>query len=100
MGMFDNVSEMNKLKKMADDTKKQMELVKASGLSKKGYVKITLDGEKGLKNIEFSNEAMKITPEELSKCVKEAHKVAAKEIDKIVKKQMKNSGLNDYFKKA
>ena len=98
MGMFDKVSEMNKIKKMADDTKKQMESVKATGLSKKSYVKVTLDGEKGLKNIEFSTEAMKINPEELAKCVKEAHKIAAKEIDKIVKKQMKNSGLNDYFK--
>jgi DNA-binding protein YbaB len=95
MGAFDNVKDMAKLKKMADDAKKQMETIRATGLSKKGYVKITLDGEKELKNIEFSPEAMKITPEELAKCAKEAHKAAAKDIDKSVKKQMKNSGLND-----
>lgn len=95
MGAFDKVKDMTKLKKMAEDAKKQMESVKATGLSKKGYVKVSLDGEKNLKNIEFSEEAMKITTEELSKCTKEAHKAAAKEIDKVMKKQMKNSGLSD-----
>ena len=95
MGAFDNLKDMTKLKKMADDAKKMMESVRATGLSKKGYVKVTLDGEKELKNIEFSEEAMKISPDELSKCTKEAHKAAAKEVDKISKKQMKNSGLGD-----
>ena len=95
MGAFDKVKDMSKLKKMAEDAKKQMESVKATGVSKKGYVKISLDGEKNLKNIEFSEEAMKIPTDELSKCAKEAHKAAAKEIDKVMKKQMKNSGLSD-----
>lgn len=95
MGAFDNIKDMTKLKKMADDAKKLMETARATGISKKGYVKVTLDGEKELKNIEFSLEAMKINPEELAKCTKEAHKAAAKEVDKISKKQMKNSGLSD-----
>jgi DNA-binding protein YbaB len=95
MGAFDNLKDMTKLKKMADDAKKKMEEARATGVSKKGYVKVTLDGEKELKNIEFSAEAMKIAPEELAKCTKEAHKAAAKEVDKISKKQMKNSGLSD-----
>lgn len=94
---INNLKDMSKFKKMADDTKKIMEDIRATGVSKKGYVKISLDGEKGLKNIEFSEEAMKTTPEELSKCAKEAHKAAAKEIDKIVKKQMKNSGLSNFL---
>jgi DNA-binding protein YbaB len=95
MGVFDNVKDMSKLKKMADDAKKVMEEIRATGLSKRGYVKVALDGEKHLKNIEFSPEAMKITPDELAKCTKEAHRAATKEVDKLVKKQMKNSGLND-----
>jgi len=97
MGMMDNLKDMSKLKKMADDTKKLMEDTRATGLSKSGYVKVTLDGEKNLKNIEFSAQSMKLTTEELAKCTKESHKMAAKEIDKINKKQMKNSGLSDLF---
>ncbi len=97
MPAINNLKDMTKLKKMADDTKKIMEEIRATGVSKKGYVKITLDGEKGLKNIEFSSEALRITPEELSKCAKEAHKAAAREIDKHVKKQMKNSGLSNFL---
>ncbi len=95
MGLMDNAKNMAKLKKMADDAKKVMSDIKATGVSKKGYVKLSLDGEKNLKNIEFSDEALKITSDELAKCTKEAHKAAAKEVDKMVKKQMKNSGLND-----
>ncbi|SRR5271157_1709320 len=94
---INNLKDMTKFKKMADDTKKIMEEIRATGVSKKGYVKITLDGEKGLKNIEFSSNAMKTTPDDLSKCAKEAHRAAAKEVDKIVKKQMKNSGLSNFL---
>lgn len=97
MGVFDNAKDMAKLKKMADDAKKVMEVIRATGVSKKGFVKVSLDGEKNLKNIEYSEEALKISVEELSKCTKEAHRAAAKEIDRLIKKQMKNSGLNDYL---
>jgi DNA-binding protein YbaB len=87
--------DMSKLKKMADDAKKFMDVSRTVGVSKRGYVKISLDGEKHLKSVDFSAEAMKLSPEELAKCVKEAHKAAAKEMDKIVKKQMKTSGLGN-----
>jgi DNA-binding protein YbaB len=93
MGAFDNLKDMSKFKKMADDAKKLMDDVRSTGVSKRGYVKVTLDGSKELKNIEFSADAMKIPPEELSRMTKEAHKAAAKEVDKISKKQMKTSGL-------
>ncbi len=89
--------ELSRLKKIAEETKKTMEEIRATGISKKGYVKLTLDGEKDLKNIEFSDEAMRIDKEELAKCVKEAYKAAAKEIDKIVKKQMKNSEIGNFL---
>lgn len=85
--------DLNKLRKIAEETKKTMEEIRTTGISKKGYVKITLDGEKDLKNIEISEEAMKISREELAKCIKEAYKAAAKEVDRIVKKQMKSSDL-------
>ncbi len=74
-----------------------MEEVRATGISKKGYVKITLDGEKDLRNIEFSDEALKIGKEEISKCVKEAYKAAAKEVDKIVKKHVKSSDIGNFL---
>ncbi len=97
MGAFDNLKEMGKMKKMADDAKKQMESFRAIGVSRRGMVKLTLDGEKMLKHIEFSDLAMNQTKEELAKLVREAHKVAAKDIDKQVKKQMKNSDLASMF---
>lgn len=95
MGAFDNIKDMTRMKKMADDAKKQMEEIRSTGVSKKGYVKVSLDGEKNLKNIEFSEDALRTNPEELAKCVKEAHKAASKEVEKIAKKQMKNSGLGE-----
>ena len=87
--------DLARLKKIAEETKKTMEEIRATGISKKNYVKLTLDGEKDLKNIEFSDEAMKLDKEELAKCVKEAYKAAAKEVDKIVKKQMKTSEIGN-----
>lgn len=93
MGLMDNFKDIGKLKKMADAAKKEAEVLKATGRSKRGFVTVTLDGEKHLKNIEIADEAMRIPAGELSKLVKEAHHVAAKEIDKLLKKQMKNSGL-------
>jgi len=87
--------DLARLKKIAEETTKAMEEIRATGISKKNYVKLTLDGEKDLKNIEFSDEAMKLDKEELAKCVKEAYKAAAKEIDKIVKKQMKTSEIGN-----
>ncbi len=98
MGAFDQFKDLAKMQQAAKEAEKLMEELRATGVSRKGYVKVTLDGKKGLKNIEFSDEAMKITPDELAKCVKEAHKAAGKEIDKLVKQKMKNSGLADFFK--
>ena len=89
--------DLNRLRKIAEETKKTMGEIRATGISKKSYVKLTLDGEKDLKNIEFSDEAMRIDKEELAKCVKEAYKAAAREIDKIVKKQMKNSDISNFL---
>lgn len=95
MGVMDNLKEANKMKQMADAAKKEAENIRATGRSKRGYATVTLDGEKNLKNIEFSDDAMNISPSELAKMVKEAHQTAAKEIDKLLKKQFKNSGLAD-----
>lgn len=93
MAMMDNLKDVTKMKKMADSAKKEAENIKASGRSKRGYATITLDGEKNLKNIEISDDAMNLPASELAKMVKEAHQTAAKEIDKMMKKQFKNSGL-------
>ncbi len=97
MPAIESLKDMTKFKKMADDAKKVMEEIRVTGVSKRGYVKITLDGEKALKNIEFSTEALTINPDELSKCAKEAHRAAFKEVEKHVKKQMKNSGLGNFL---
>jgi len=97
MPAIESLKDMTKLKKMAEDAKRVMEEIRATGVSKKGYVKVTLDGEKMIKNIEFKEEALKTSPEELAKCTKEAHKAAAKEVDRLVKKNMKTSGLGNFL---
>jgi DNA-binding protein YbaB len=93
MGMFDNVKEMGKLKQMADAAKKESATLRASGRSKRGFVTVSLDGEKNIKRLEIIQDAMSLPADELAKLIKEAHRVACKEIDKQLKKQMKNSGL-------
>lgn len=93
MDIFDNLRDIGKMKKLADDVKRQTDAMRATGRSKRGYVTVTLDGEKNLRNIEFSDDTANINREELAKLTKEAHQAAAKEIDKLLKKQMKSSGL-------
>lgn len=97
MGAFDNMKEMGRMKKLMDDAKKQLNAMRAVGVSRRGFVKITLDGEKTIKHLEFSDLAMQQSKEELAKLVKDAHKAAAKDIDKQNKKQMKNSELASMF---
>ncbi|NPV01888.1 MAG: YbaB/EbfC family nucleoid-associated protein [Brevinematales bacterium] len=93
MGIMDNFKEVGRIKKMADDAKKETEHLRATGRSKRGYITITLDGDKAIKSIEFSEDTANLPREELAKLTKEAHSVAVKEIDKMLKKQFKNSGL-------
>lgn len=93
MGMFDNFKDMTKLKQMADDAKKQAENLHATGRSKRGYVSISIDGEKHIKKVAISPEAMNLKPEDLAKHIKDAYRVGAKDIDKQLKKQMKNSNF-------
>ncbi len=97
MGPFDNVKEMMKMRGEMSSYKKQLEEVRIKTASKRDYVKITLDGEKTLKHIEFSDEAMKLSKEDLSKHVKEAMKTGTKELDAWQKKNFKNSPMAQMF---
>lgn len=93
MGPFDNVKNIMKMREEMQSYKKQLEDMKVKAASKKDYVKVILDGEKTLKNIEFSDDSLKLSKEELAKCVKEAMKAASKEIESIQKKNFKNSPI-------
>lgn len=94
MGPFDNVKNMMKMREEMSAYKKQLEEIRIKAVSKKEYVKVTLDGEKSLKNIEFSEDAMKLPKEELAKHVKEVMKTGSKELESWQKKNFKNSPMS------
>lgn len=87
------IKDVAKMKQQAEAFEKELEQIKATGQSKRGFVTVTLNGKKALKRIELSNDAMNLPKEEIQKYIMEAHKVADKEIDKKMKKQSKNSPL-------
>ncbi|MGL4393936.1 MAG: YbaB/EbfC family nucleoid-associated protein [Brevinema sp.] len=91
--MLDNMKQMMKMREEMNGYKKQLEEMRIKASSKKDYVKVTLDGEKTLKHIEFSDEAMNLSKEDLAKNVKEAVKAASKELESIQKKTFKNSPI-------
>ncbi|MGL5955547.1 MAG: YbaB/EbfC family nucleoid-associated protein [Brevinema sp.] len=93
MGPFDNMKNMMKMREEMNSYKKQLEETRFKAVSKKDYVKITLDGEKTLKHIEFSDEAMKLPKEELAKHIKETLKKCGKELESWQKKNFKNSPM-------
>lgn len=93
MGPFDNMKNMMKMRGEMNAYKKQLEEIRIKAVSKKDYVKVTLDGEKSLKHIEFSDEAMKLSKEDLTKHIKDAMKSASKELETWQKKNYKNSPI-------
>jgi len=93
MGPFDNVKNMMKMREEMNSYKKQLEDIRVKASSKRGFVKVTLDGEKTLKHIEFSDDAMKVSKEDLAKYIKDAMKTASKELESIQKKNFKNSPM-------
>ena len=97
MGPLDNVKNMMKMREEMNSYKKQLEEIRIKTTSKKDYVKVTLDGEKTLKHLEFSDEAMKLSKEDLAKYVKEAIKAGSKELDGWQKKNFKNSPMAQMF---
>lgn len=93
MGPFDNVKNIMKMREEMNSYKKQLEETRFKAVSKKDYVKVTLDGEKTLKHIEFSDEAMKLPKEELVKHIRDAFKACNKELEAWQKKSFKNSPM-------
>lgn len=93
MGPFDNVKGMMKMREEMNSYKKQLEELRVKASSKREFVKVTLDGEKTLKHIEFSDEAMKLSKEDLAKYIKDVMKTASKELESIQKKNFKNSPM-------
>ncbi|MGL4562788.1 MAG: YbaB/EbfC family nucleoid-associated protein [Brevinema sp.] len=91
--MLENVKQAMKMREEMNSYKKILEETKVKASSKRDYVKVTLDGEKTLKQIEFSDDAMKLSKEELAKYVREAMKTASKELEAIQKKTFKNSPM-------
>ncbi|MGL4367755.1 MAG: YbaB/EbfC family nucleoid-associated protein [Brevinemataceae bacterium] len=97
MGPFDNVKNIMKMREEMNTYKSQLEEMRVKASSKKEFVKITLDGERSLKNIEFSDDAMKLSKEDLAKHIKDTMKAAAKELESIQKKNFKNSPIASMF---
>ena len=97
MGAFDNIKDAMKMREQMNVYKKELEEIRVKASSKKDYVKVTIDGEHTLRNIEFSDEAMKLSKEDLAKYVKESLKAAKKELESIQKKNFKNSPLAQMF---
>lgn len=93
MGPFDNIKDMMKMREQMNSYKKELEAMRIKASSKKDYVKITIDGERSIKHLEFSDEAMKLNKDDLAKYVKDAMKAAIKELEGIQKKNFKNSPL-------
>lgn len=91
--MLDNMKNIMKMREEMNSYKKMLEETRVKASSKKDYVKVTLDGEKTLKQIEFSDDAMKLSKEDLAKYVREAMKTASKELESIQKKTLKNSPI-------
>lgn len=97
MGAFDNIKDAMKMREQMNGYKKELEEMRIRASSKKDYVKLTIDGERNIKNIEFSDEAMKLSKDELAKQVRETMKAANKELEGIQKKNFKNSPLAQMF---
>ncbi|MGL5720787.1 MAG: YbaB/EbfC family nucleoid-associated protein [Brevinema sp.] len=97
MGAFDNIKDAMKMREQMNVYKKELEEMRVKSSSKKDYVKLTIDGERAIRHIEFSDEAMKLNKEDLAKYVKEASKAAGKELESIQKKNFKNSPLAQMF---
>lgn len=97
MGAFDNIKDAMKMREQMNTYKKELEGMRVKASSKKDYVKITIDGERNIKSLEFSDEAMKLPKEDLSKHVRETMKAAGKELEGIQKKNFKNSPLAQMF---
>ncbi len=95
MGPFDNVKNMMKMREEMNAYKKQLEDIRFKVSSKKDYVKITLDGERTLRHIEFSDEAMSLSKEELAKQIRDAFKTCNKEVEAWQKKNFKNSPMSN-----
>ncbi len=93
MGPFDNIKAAMKMREEMNAYRKQLEEIRFKAVSKKDYVKVTVDGEKTLKHIDFSDDAMKLPKEELSKHIKDAFKACSKEIEAWQKKNFKNSPI-------
>jgi len=99
MGVMGSLKDAGKMKKMADEAKKEQESLRATGRSKRGFVTLTLDGDKNIKKLDIVDNAMSVSGTELAKHIREAHRVASKEIDKQVKKQMKKSEMAGMLQK-
>lgn len=95
------IKDIMQAKKFQSDMDKMLTDNKATGIAKRGLVKVSLDGKFDLKNIEISQDAMKLPAEELAKNIKEAHKSAFKEVtkmnEKTQKKMAKDTNIADLF---
>ncbi|HYF97684.1 MAG TPA: YbaB/EbfC family nucleoid-associated protein [Coxiellaceae bacterium] len=69
--MFDQLKDLYKLKKQADEMQRQLAQEQVSGQSKNGAVTITLDGTQEVKNVSVSTEAQ-LTAQQMETDIKQA----------------------------
>jgi len=96
--MFDKLkqlNQLNQLKKQASQLKQELAQETACGEALNGQIKITLNGNQEIKNIEIDNSLLSSDQKEkLEQGLKEAFKKAMKEVKMIMVRKMQSGKMN------
>jgi DNA-binding protein YbaB len=87
--MFDKIKDLNKLRKMQSEVKKQLEQIFVS-YEKEG-IKVVIRGDKKVEKVEIDGEENKLFKEILN----DANKEVDKKVEKQMKGQLKDLGFPD-----
>ncbi len=93
--MFDKLKQLNQLKKQASQLKQELAQETAIGETLDGQIKITLNGNQEIKNIEIDNSLINPNQKEkLEQGLKEAFEKAMKEVRMIMVRKMQSGEMN------
>ncbi|MEI7603452.1 MAG: YbaB/EbfC family nucleoid-associated protein [bacterium] len=92
------INKVNKLRKIGEQKKKEMEAIKIQGVSDKQRVKVTLNGTYEIIHMEIEDELLSSDKKEmLIKAICSAHTDARKKLEKELAKTMDISQLMEMF---
>jgi len=93
--MFDKLKQLAQLKKQASQLKQELAQETACGEALDGQIKITLNGNQEIKNIEIDNPLINLDQKEkLEQGLKEAFQKAMKEVKMIMVRKMQSGEMN------